>query len=261
MNKTKFGILSSLLLLLIFCSSCQEQRSNNKLLINEVLLDNENNMQDDYGMNSAWIEIFNRSFGSADLSAHLICVSSQPGDTVAYFIPKGDVLTSIKPRQHAIFWADGEPRRGTFHTNFILNPQTSNWIGLYDSGRKLLDEVTVPAGMLSADQSYARVSDAAEGWEVKNGADHRYVTPNTNNLTIDSNAKMENFEVKDAAGVGMAISAMCVVFSGLLLLFICFKFIGKAAVSLSKRNAMRAKGITDLKEAKEKKLGEAPGEV
>ena len=77
MNKTKFGILSSLLLFLIFCSSCQEQRSNNKLLINEVLLDNENNMQDDYGMNSAWIEIFNRSFGSADLSAHLICVSSQ----------------------------------------------------------------------------------------------------------------------------------------------------------------------------------------
>ena len=72
---------------------------------------------------------------------------------------------------------------------------------------------------------------------------------------------MENFEEKDKAGVGMAISAMCVVFFGLLLLFIIFKLIGKAAVSLSKRNAMRAKGITDMQEAKEKKLGEAPGEV
>ena len=261
MNKTKFGIFSSLLLLLMFCSSCQEQRSNNKLLINEVLLENESNMQDDYGVNSAWIEIFNKSFGSADLSAHLIRVSSQPGDTVTYFIPKGDVLTSIKPRQHALFWADGEPRRGTFHTNFILNPETSNWIGLFDAGRKLLDQVTIPAGILNVDQSYARISDAADEWEIKDGSESKYVTPNTNNLTIDSNAKMENFEEKDKAGVGMAISAMCVVFVGLLLLFIIFKLIGKAAVSLSKRNAMRAKGITDMQEAKEKKLGEAPGEV
>ena len=53
---------------------------------------------------------------------------------------------------------------------------------------------------------------------------------------------------------------MSVVFSGLLLLYISFKIIGKISVNLSKRNAMRAKGIT-IKEAKEKQLGEAPGEV
>lgn len=261
MNKTKFGIFSSLLLFLIFCSSCKEQRSNNKLLLNEILVENEGNFQDDYGKHSAWIEIFNKSFGSADLSAHLIRVSNQPGDTVTYFIPKGDVLTSVKPRQHALFWADGEPKRGTFHTNFTFNPENANWIGLYDSGRKLLDEVTIPAGTLQADQSYARISDAADEWEVKTGSDDKYVTPNTNNLTIDSNAKMENFEEKDKSGVGMAISAMCVVFVGLLLLFVIFKIIGRISVTLSKRNAMKAKGITDKQEAKDKKLGEAPGEV
>ncbi len=261
MNKTKFGIFSSLILFLILCTSCKEQRSNNKLLINEVLIENESNMQDDYGMNSAWIEIFNKSFGSADLSAYLIRVSNQPGDTITYVIPKGDVLTTIKPRQHALFWADGEPRRGTFHTNFTFDPTTDNWIGLYDSGRKLLDEIAIPAGILQADQSYARVSDASDEWQVKDGSDNKYVTPNTNNLTNDSNEKMENFEVRDGSGVGMAISAMCVVFSGLLLLFIIFKIIGNASVSLSKRNAMKAKGITDMQEAKDKKLGEAPGEV
>ncbi len=261
MNKTNFGIFSTLLLLLVFCTSCKEQRSNNKLLINEVLLENEANMQDDYGQNSAWIEIFNKSFGSADLSAHLIKVSSQPGDTTTYFIPKGDVLTSIKPRQHALFWADGEPKRGTFHTSFTFNPESNNWIGLFDSGNKLLDEVVIPSGILKADQSYARISDADDQWEVKDGGENKYVTPNTNNLTMDSNAKMENFAVKDGSGVGMAISAMCVVFAGLLLLFIVFKIIGRISVALSKRNAMRAKGITDLKEAKEKKLGEAPGEI
>lgn len=261
MNKTKIGIFLSLMLVLGFCSSCKEQKSNNKLLLNEVLVNNESNYQDDYGVHSAWIEIFNRSYGSADLAGCYLKCSSQPGDTASYFIPKGDVLTLIKPRQHSLFWADGEARRGTFHTNFTLNPETQNWIGLYDSGRNLLDQITIPAGALQANQSYARISDAAEKWEVKDGSAEKYVTPSTNNKTIDSNAKMEKFEEHDSDGIGMSISAMSVVFCGLILLYISFKIIGRVSVNLSKRNAMKAKGITDKQEAKEKKLGEAPGEI
>ena len=261
MNKTKIGIFFTLLLVLGVCSSCGEKRSNNKLLLNEVLITNEGNYQDDYGLHSAWIEIFNRSYGSADLAACLLRASSQPGDTSTYFIPKGDVLTLIKPRQHSLFWADGEPRRGTSHTNFTLDPEKENWIGLFDSGRNLIDQVTIPAGVLKTNQSYGRVSDAASQWEVKDGSAEKYVTPSTNNKTIDSNAKMEKFEEHDSNGIGMSISAMSVVFCGLILLFIAFKIVGKASVSLSKRNAMKAKGITDKQEAKEKKLGEAPGEI
>ena len=66
---------------------------------------------------------------------------------------------------------------------------------------------------------------------------------------------MEKFEEHDSVGIGMAISAMSVVFCGLILLYISFK------INLSKRNAMKAKGITDKQEAKEKQLGQAPGEV
>ena len=261
MNKKKIGIFFTLLLVLGVCSSCGEKKSNNKLVLNEVLITNEGNYQDDYGLHSAWIEIFNRSYGSADLAGCYLKCSSQPGDTVSYFIPKGDVLTLVKPRQHSLFWADGEARRGTFHTNFTLNPETQNWIGLYDSGRNLLDQITIPAGVLQANQSYARISDAAEKWEVKDGSAEKYVTPSTNNKTIDSNAKMEKFEEHDSDGIGMSISAMSVVFCGLILLFIAFKIVGRVSVSLSKRNAMKAKGITDKQEAKEKKLGEAPGEI
>ena len=261
MNKTKIGIFFTLLLVLGVCSSCGEKKSNNKLVLNEVLITNEGNYQDDYGLHSAWIEIFNRSYGSADRAGCYLKCSSQPGDTVSYFIPKGDVLTLVKPRQHSLFWADGEARRGTFHTNFTLNPETQNWIGLYDSGRNLLDQITIPAGVLQANQSYARISDAAEKWEVKDGSAEKYVTPSTNNKTIDSNAKMEKFEEHDSDGIGMSISAMSVVFCGLILLFIAFKIVGRVSVSLSKRNAMKAKGITDKQEAKEKKLGEAPGEI
>lgn len=61
---------------------------------------------------------------------------------------------------------------------------------------------------------------------------------------------MEKFEEHDSAGIGMAISAMSVVFSGLILLYISFKIVGKISVNLSKRNAMRVKGITDKRSKK-----------
>lgn len=260
MRKNRIGIFLSLLLLIGF-TSCTEQKSNSKLVINEVLVDNQTNFQDDYGVHSGWIEIFNKAYSTADLAGCLLKVSGQPGDTVTYFIPKGDVLTSIKPRQHTLFWADGNPRRGTFHTNFVLSKTNANWIGLYDSGKKLLDQVVVPAGILAANQSYARVGDASAEWEVKGASADKYVTPSTNNQTIESNPKMDKFEQHDPVGIGMAISAMSVVFLGLILLYICFKLIGKAAIKLRKRNAMIAHNITDKQEAKEKKLGEAPGEV
>ena len=96
---------------------------------------------------------------------------------------------------------------------------------------------------------------------MKGGSEDKYVTQSTNKQTIESNPKMENFEQHDPAGIGMAISAMSVVFTGLILLYLCFKFVGKMAVKLRKRNAMKAHNITDKQEAKEKGLGEAPGEV
>lgn len=259
--KKKTGIFLSLMLMLgLGLTSCGEQNTKSKLMLNEVLILNENSYQDDYGIHSAWIEIFNRSYGSADLAACRLKVSNQ-GDTISYFIPKGDILTLVKPRQHALFWADGEPKRGTFHTNFRLDENTDTWIGLYDSGNKLMDQVTIPAGTLQANQSYGRVSDASDNWEVKDGHGDKYVTPSTNNKTIDSNAKQEKFEEHDSVGIGMAISAMSVVFCGLILLFILFKLVGKASTNLSKRNAMKAQGITDKKEAKEAELGRRPGEV
>jgi Oxaloacetate decarboxylase, gamma chain. len=258
MNKTLTGILLSMLMLIGF-SSCKEHKAMKKLVINEVLVNNVDGFQDDYGVHNSWIEIFNKSYGSADLAAYLLKVSSKPGDTATYFIPKGDVQTLVKPRQHALFWADGMPKRGTFHTNFKLDTLNSNWIGLYDAGKKLVDQITIPAGILKVNQSYARVSDAEEEWEVKDGSAEKYVTPSTNNKTIDTNAKQEKFELHDQFGFGMAITAMSVVFLGLLLLFIAFKIVGNIAIKLSKRNALKAAGIVDKKEAKN--VQQASGEV
>lgn len=260
MKKIHTGIFFSLVLAQGLFTSCGTEQES-KLLLNEVLVDNRTNFQDDYGIHSPWIEIFNKSYGSSNLAGCYLMHSSQPGDTSVYFIPKGDVQTNIKPRQHALFWADGKPKRGTFHTNFTLAPDRDNWIGLYDSGKKKLDEIVVPARSLAADQSYARVDDAFPGWEVKDESAEKYVTPCTNNKVLDQNVKMEKFARHDRIGIGMSITAMLVVFTGLILLYLAFKGIGKVSVRLRTSRAMKAKGITDIEEAREKMLGHAPGEV
>lgn len=256
MNKKSLGIF--LVFVALACASFAQGRKG--IRINEVLVNNEANYQDDYGMHSAWIELFNTNFSSVDVRSCYL--TNDKNNPKKYPIPKGDVLTEMPPRQHLLFWADGQPNRGTFHVNFTLDPTKENWIGLYDSnGITLIDSVTVPAN-IAADHSWARRVDGEDGWVLKGGNDpHNYVTPSTNNITLDSNEKIEMFKKHDAAGVGMAVIAMGVVFSALLLLFISFRLIGRISVLISKRRAMVAHGITDRAEAKEKQLGREAGEV
>lgn len=255
MNKKRIGIFIALLVMV--CMGLRAQ-SATSLRINEVLVVNDQNYQDDYGLHNAWIEIFNTSFASVNLEGCFL--TNDKNNPTKYPIPKGDVLTLIKPRQHALFWADGMPNRGTFHVNFTLDPNKENYIALYDSnGKTLIDEVTIPAGQL-ADRSYAREKDGSANWVVKGEGEHSYVTPSTNNMTIDKNPKIENFKKHDSIGIGMAIIAMSVVFIGLVLLYLSFKAVGNVAVRLGKKNAMKATGITDKTEAKEKNLGSHTGE-
>ena len=255
MNKKRIGIFITLVA--VVCLGLNAQRATS-LKINEVLVTNEQNYQDDYGLHNAWIEIVNTSFASVNIEGCYL--TNDKDNPTKYPIPKGDVLTLIKPRQHILFWADGMPNRGTFHVSFTLDPSKENYIALYDSnGKTLIDEITVPAGML-ADQSYAREEDGSANWVIKGGGEHSYVTPSTNNMTLDKNEKIENFKKHDADGFGMAIIAMSVVFIGLILLYVSFKIVGNIAVKLGKRNAMKAIGITDKVEAKEKNLGSHSGE-
>ena len=255
MNKKR--ILIFIALLAIVCMGLRAQ-SATSLRINEVLVVNDQNYQDAYGLHHAWIEIFNTSFASVNLEGCFL--TNDKNNPTKYPIPKGDVLTLIKPRQHALFWADGMPNRGTFHVSFTLDPSKENYIDLYDSnGKTLIDEITVPAGMLD-DQSYAREEDGSANWVIKGVGEHSYVTPSTNNMTLDKNEKIDNFKNHDADGFCMAIIAMSVVFIGLILLYVSFKIVGNIAVKLGKRNAMKAIGITDKVEAKEKNLGSHSGE-
>lgn len=268
MNKKKLGIL--VVALVAVCGSALGQGAKS-LVINEVLVNNVDNFQDDYGKHNAWIEIFNNSFATVDIRNCYLTNNRQVLDkslsapdraAMMYPIPKGDVLTRIAPRQHLLFWADNQPKRGNFHVSFKLDTVGPNWIALYDAnGVTLLDSITIPAG-LPADCSYALNVDGVResGWSIK-GLNGSYVTPSTNNKTLDSNEKIDGFKQQDPHGIGMALMAMLVVFSGLLCLFISFKIVGGIGLSIVKRNAMRHHGIEDKKEAREKNIGNESGEV
>lgn len=234
MNKTLTYI--ALLFILLLASSCTKRYENPRLVINEVLVINEENFVDEYGKRSGWIEIFNNTAKTQDVGG--LFLTNDKNNPKKYPIPKGDVLTQIPPHQHVLFWANNKPYQGTFYVSFELDPNKDNYIALYDeSGTKVLDEVTIPAGQL-ADVSWGYEMDGIKQ-DRKNGTHLltvlEKVTPSTNNYTLDKNEKVDRFKENDKFGATMTITSMLVVFMALVLLYIVFKFVGKTSVKIANR--------------------------
>lgn len=254
---------------LFVAANLQAQRTTS-LKINEVLVINEDNFLDDYGEKNPWIEIYNGSPGTVNIAGCFL--TDDINSPKKYMVPKGDVLTRIRPYQHILFWADNLATHGTFHVNFTLYPDKPNFIALFDSdGRTLIDSVTVPAGQ-RPDVSYGLIVD---GWTQKKldeerrinsnykGGDKLWVyfekvTPSSNNKILDTNERIDNFKTNDSRGIGMTLTAMSVVFLGLIMLFLLFKLIGNTAVSLSHKRAMKISGIS---KEQAKDIAEQSGEI
>ncbi len=216
-------------------------QSREALRINEVMVQNtEEGYADEYGKHTAWIELFNSNFAPLEISS--IYITNDSTRKKLYPVPLGDVNTKIPKRQHVLFFADGEPNKGTFHTSFELVAGQDNWIGIYDAdGLTLIDEVLVPASVLPG-QSWARTEDGKGEWALRTGGENDYITPSSANIIKDTNHKIEDFAERDANGFGMTIMAMCIVFSALLVLCLCFYGIGKINSVISRRNKAVAHG-------------------
>lgn len=260
MNRKTVALLLGCFLLCVASVSAQGRRA---ICINEVMVQNDSNYMDDYGLRHGWIELFNSSFAPIEISS--MYLTNDKNNPKKYPVPRMDVNTEIPARQHIVFWADNEPNKGTFHINFKLEPGKDNWIGLYDAdGKTLIDEVLVPAS-LGANQSYARKQDGvkdaendANAWEVRDGSDEKYITPESNNIIIDSNEKIEMFVEHDKYGIGMTVISMLIVFVCLLILSLAFRAIGKFNSRLAQRKREEATGA--LESDTEVKRGPDSGE-
>lgn len=228
-----------LTLLMVLATTMAFAQGAKNLKFNEILITNTASIVDEYGCRSAWIEFHNDAFASANARNCFLTnnrdvlneeLSAPERIAMMYQIPSGNVATNIKGKQKMLFYVDGLPNRGIFHTNFTLADSTENWIALYDAnGTTLLDSVTVP--VLKANQSWARDIDGIGEWgitEVEN------VTPATTNIVEVGESKIAKFKRLDRLGLGMTVMCMSVVFSALAILWFLFAIIGKVfAITLS----------------------------
>ncbi|MCH5216740.1 MAG: OadG family protein, partial [Muribaculaceae bacterium] len=239
MNRKGLYLLAAILLLSVSAFA----QSRKGLVINEVMVQNDSSLMDEYGKYTGWIELYNSTHGTMDISSVYITTDRNNAENARYAIPKNDVNTKIQPLQYAVFHTDGEPGKGTFHTSIQLVPGKENFIALFDAnGETLIDSIVVPA-TLGSNQSYVRMPNGE--WEIHNGTNNSadYVTPGSPNTVVEKNNKIDNFAVNDPHGVGMAVMAMSVVFSALLLLYILFRLIGKINARAAHRNKLESQGV------------------
>ena len=273
MNKK--GII--LFLLAVVCSIGVNAQSHKGLRINEVMVQNDDNLVDEYGNRSAWIELYNSTRRTMNISSIYLTTQKVedgelPDRNQMYLVPRGDERTKVKHLQAIVFFADEQPQKGTFHTSIKLIPGQENYIAVYDADCiTKLDEVIVPAD-LPAGYSFARntkVEDfcklngnsfIAGDWSVRNGESGSEITPGENNYVIGKNDKIEQFEKNDSHGFILTIMAMAIVFSALIVLSICFFIFGTISKRMSDKKK-KSKKQHQQEEVQPEVAGDAEGEV
>ena len=202
--------------------------------INEVLVFNEDNYIDSYGHRVGWIELHNTSHGSIDVGGCYL-TTHRDGEGGMYPIPKGDPRTIIPPEGYVIFYAEGTATKGVFHTNFTLDQ--TGYLALYDqSGKTLIDEISYNVEEQIPDVSIGVIhGESGEAIFTTLNA----TTPHATNEEQDDIPKSERFRMRDPTGGVMAVTAMAVVFSALVVLFLVFALIGMLNVRAVRKKQAR----------------------
>lgn len=240
----KKGLLILLLSVVTATLNIAGAQNMSDMRINEILVVNTDDFTDDYGNKSGWIELFNTSYGTVDIGGCYI--TNDPDNLTKYMIPRGDVLTKVKPRQHTLFWADSKPHRGTFHLNFSLE-NSGEILFISSDGKTIIDRIKIPHDLLAENVSYGRIRDGVNVMADKKNIDMSATwgvlsrtSPSTNNFGVDKEPPGMIFMKIDPYGVIMSFTAMFVVFLSLIILYLVFKNIGKYNIRISRKRAEKA---------------------
>lgn len=238
MKKYKLGLIS--LLLILFSGKAFSQHITD-LRLNEMLINNVDNYIDEYGRHVPWIEIFNSAYndvnvGECYLTNDTTGLSDGTGMKNWYRIPKGDPKTLISQRSFVVFYMDNAPLYGTFHVNFDPRDEgSSNYVALISSnGRTLIDIFEFPDSLRrSTSHSYGYYDDGVKFMEDENGnlisnkGFLDYFTPGSTNKVFEGLTKSEKIQKQDPYGLGLALIAMAVVFSALIVIYLMLKLFAR----------------------------------
>jgi hypothetical protein len=143
--------LMALLLILILTYACKKTYETvpSDVVINELMPVNSTTIADNYGEYDDWIEIFNLSTSTIDLSGYYL--SDNHKKPSKWQIPNG---TSIVGKGYLIIWADGDSTQFGLHTNFKLSSEGEEAV-LTKPDLTITDKVSFPAP--TGELSYSRV--------------------------------------------------------------------------------------------------------
>lgn len=191
----------------------------NNVKINEILVVNQNNYVDDYGNHESWIELMNTGYENVNIGGCYLGVVLKDGSEVKYYIPSRDNRMKLSPLSYVVFFCEGTDTKGAFHTSFTLD--NAEKIIFYNAnGRDVIDEMVITAEARTPDVSYGR-STNAEGDTVIGVLSS--TTPNASNENSITTPRHEVFRQRDKSGIVMTLTAMSVVFSALVLIFLVLK--------------------------------------
>lgn len=153
----------------------------NILFINEFMASNDNTIADEHGNYDDWIEVYNPDNVSVWIGDKYL--TDNLSSPLKWQMPDA----YIEPNGFLIFWADGEPDQGPFHTSFKLSKDGEE-IGIFTSEHVAIDEMIY--GPQTTDISYGRKEDGDLDWILFNAP-----TPGASNQTssIPSNDKNSYF--------------------------------------------------------------------
>ena len=197
--------------------------------INEILTNNTQSIQDEFGQHEAWIELENTSFTTYNVRGMYFTTDRSVLDPKMSVperikrmsvIPNGEPRTQIGGRQHLVFFCNSAPTKGKLHLSLNIPMSEPFWIGFYNgNATDLIDSVSVPA--LAADQSFSR--QTSDKWSVKKAEN---VTPGTENFIKADETKDAKLKREDPHGFGISLLAMGIVFFCLSVLFLFFWLFG-----------------------------------
>lgn len=133
------------------------------LLINEFMASNNTFIQDEFGDNDDWIELYN--YGTAPINIGGMYLTDDLGSPGMWQIPTSDPnATTIAPNGYLLIWADREMSQGPLHVDFKLSGGGGEDIGLFADDLTMIDSISsFPAQ--NTNDSYGRFPNAGDTWQ------------------------------------------------------------------------------------------------
>lgn len=133
--------------------------SNADIVINEFMATNTSTAADQDGEFDDWIELYNTSNQSVDISGWSL---SDNADNLTKFTFNQGI--SIGPKEYLIIWADEDGKQAGLHANFKLS-SAGETLYLIDDQIKLVDSITYH--QQTTDLSFSRVPNGRGGFIIQ----------------------------------------------------------------------------------------------